>query len=198
MAVLSDDTLSDDDALGARHGGGLPFVFGWANNMARWGQQDLDDTDAAVADAYNGSASFGYLAQQRAGQPAWLLERAVRVPRAEVATPAPSMADAAFRAALVGDVFGYRGLRAREILSPRRPPDAAQVRHGTRALNRRGPHVPTVFARADRPRYHPHQPTQEHDRGRCQALPEAHQSLGLDLGRRIYYLARLALLNART
>ena len=52
MAVLSDDTLSDDDALGARHGGGLPFVFGWANNMARWGQQDLDDTDAAVADAY--------------------------------------------------------------------------------------------------------------------------------------------------
>ena len=44
------------------------------------------------------------------------------------------------------------------------PPDAAQVRPGIRALNRRGPHVSTVVARVDRPRYLPHQPPKEHDR----------------------------------
>ena len=104
MAELSDDTLSDDDALKRDEEleEGHPMrglVFHWSTH-GFWGSKALGDDDRAWADEYE-------LRAVKEESPDYLKDRVRLVPRVvEIATPPPT-ADAAFRAALVGDVFGY-------------------------------------------------------------------------------------------
>ena len=103
MAELSDDTLSDDDPLKRNEEleEGHPFrglVFHWASDIGGWGNKALGDDDQAWADEYKLSI--------REGAPEYLQDRVRLVPRVFEGPPPPT-ADAAFRAALVGDVFGY-------------------------------------------------------------------------------------------
>ena len=113
MAELSDDTLSDDDPLKRNEEleEGHPFrglVFHWASDIGGWGNKALGDDDQAWADEYKLSI--------REGAPEYLQDRVRLVPRVFEGPPPPT-ADAAFRAALVGDVFGYYGIHRRPCWS---------------------------------------------------------------------------------
>ena len=105
MAELSDDTLSDDDPLKRNEEleEGHPFrglVFHWASDIGGWGNKALGDDDRAWADEYE-------LRAVKEESLDYLKDRVRLVPRVVEGAPPPPTADAAFRAALVGDVFGY-------------------------------------------------------------------------------------------